>query len=236
MKTWIEQVFAEAAMPLDGKQIDQLAQYGELLKTWNQKINLTAIVEDESIVRKHFLDCALLSRAVPENARLLDIGSGAGFPGMVLAVVRPDLQIDLLDSLQKRTRFQTLVKETLSLENLRQCIHGRAEVLAHEPAFREQYEVVTSRAVASLPLLMELSAAYICLGGRLLAMKGPYAGEEVKAIGASYAQVGLDAPTVQSYMLPKNEERSIVAFHKTASTPLRYPRRPKAMERKPLGM
>lgn len=235
MKREILEGFAAAGLTIEEDQARRLASYGLLLREWNEIINLTAIIEPEAMVAKHFVDCAHLAHHLPRHSRGIDIGSGAGFPGIVVAVLRPDLEIELLDGLEKRTRFQEMMIDHLGLENVRACHHARAEVLAHEAGFREGYDWVTSRAVASLPLLLELSCGFLRIGGRLFAMKGPGVESELRLTGDGFATVGMNAPIVLRYMLPSGDERSIVLSEKLAPTPDKYPRRPKAMERKPLG-
>ena len=149
-------LFAAAGMPLYEQQYCQLQAYLKTLAETNEKMNLTAITEPAEVWAKHFLDsAALLCHAkLPTGASCIDVGTGAGFPAMVLAVLRPDVQFTLLDSLQKRVRFLEQTAQLLGLGNVR-CIHARAEEAARQPELREQFDFATARAVAALPVLAE---------------------------------------------------------------------------------
>ena len=156
-------LFEKENLELSSVQAEQLDRYGDLLLDWNQRMNLTAITQPEEVAVKHFLDSALFLRhsgTLPETLSLIDVGTGAGFPGLVLAVLKPNWKITLLDSLQKRVNFLETVCRELELDNVR-CIHNRAEDGGQAPALREQFQVATARAVANLPLLCEYCLPFV---------------------------------------------------------------------------
>lgn len=233
--------FTDAGIAINEKQIDQLATYKELLLQWNSKMNLTAITEEQEMIRKHFLDAALLSPLIEKfslkhtaEATLLDVGTGAGFPGLVLATMMPNLRVSCLDGLQKRIKFLQTVVNELSLSNVVALYHGRAEDFANQPNHREKYDFVTARAVASLPQLLELTVPFVKIDGAFIAMKGPDA--ETELVKAAKAMVELEVVLVhrETFMTSVGEKRQILVFRKKASTKEIYPRKPKAIKNKPL--
>ena len=165
---------AEFGIILDETKIKKLNLYGNLLLEWNEKINLTAITEPEDVLIKHFYDCILFFKhnEVPVGASLIDVGTGAGFPGLVLKIVREDLKVTLLDSLNKRITFLKDVIEKCELKTI-EAIHSRAEDGGKNPLYREKFDIACARAVANMPVLMEYCAPFVKVGGRFIAMKGP---------------------------------------------------------------
>ncbi|MFQ8951628.1 MAG: 16S rRNA (guanine(527)-N(7))-methyltransferase RsmG, partial [Oscillospiraceae bacterium] len=170
---------AEFGVKIDREITERLNLYGNLLLEWNEKINLTAITAPEDVLYKHFYDCILFFKAVTpdKNAEIIDVGTGAGFPGMVLKIIRPDLKITLLDSLNKRLLFLNEVISQLGLQDI-STVHMRAEDAGRAPAHREKYDIACARAVASLPILMEYCLPLVKKGGSFIAMKGASAAEE----------------------------------------------------------
>ena len=163
--------------------VERLDRYAQLLLEKNQVMNLTAITEPEQVARLHMLDCAALLNVCPlEGRRLLDVGTGAGFPGMVLKILVPSLDVTLLDSLNKRLDWLAETCGALGLHGVR-TVHARAEEKSHDPAFREQFDAVTSRAVAELRTLCELCLPYVKVGGVFLAMKSVDSDGELSAAG-----------------------------------------------------
>lgn len=199
----------------------------------NKQMNLTAITDPEDVVRRHFVDCALLLTDVPMNGhRILDIGSGAGFPGMVLAILRPDWQITCMDGLDKRVVFLSTLALEMNLSNV--CaIHARAEMLARDSTHRAQYDVVTSRAVSDLPRLLELSVPFLRMGGSLLAMKGAHVHDEV-ALAQRAAELLGTSPAMLRCFEVSGEARAVVRYDKILPTDDRFPRQPKAIRSRPL--
>ena len=212
----------------------QFAVYQEMLLRWNEKINLTAITQPREIAEKHFLDSLMLlaAREIPRGSRLIDVGTGAGFPGIPLKIARPDIQLTLLDSLQKRTVFLGELSRALGQEN--EIIHGRAEEVAHSAGHREAYDFASARAVAALSLLSEICLPFLCVGGVFCAMKGPDCNEEVKGAEAGITLLGGDAATFYPYQLPTSGRRVICMSEKSSQTPQIYPRKHKQMTKKPL--
>ncbi|MBR7133792.1 MAG: 16S rRNA (guanine(527)-N(7))-methyltransferase RsmG [Clostridia bacterium] len=215
--------------------IKQLNAYGNLLLEWNEKINLTAITEPEDVLYKHFYDCVLFLKhcKLSDSASLIDVGTGAGFPGMVLKIVRPDLKVTLLDSLNKRLVFLNDVIEKLSLSGV-ETVHLRAEEAGKSKEHREKYDVATARAVAALPVLAEYCAPLVKKGGSFVAMKGPSAFEEAELCSNATKVLGLERPVIICETLTGNEQRAFVTFKKISQTPPKYPRKPNDISKQPL--
>jgi 16S rRNA (guanine527-N7)-methyltransferase len=181
----------ERGMGLTRVQLDMFAQYKALLLEWNTRINLTAITDDEGIWQKHFADSLTLLPLLPAGGgqTLIDIGTGAGFPGIPLKIARPDINIVLMDSLRKRVLFLRDAVEKLNLDGI-ECIHARAEEAARLDAHRGLYDVCTARAVARLDVLVGYCLPFVKPGGSFLAMKGPDAADEVERAGAAIKKAG----------------------------------------------
>ena len=212
----------------------KLEDYAACLVAYNENVNLTAITDGDGILKKHFIDSLLLhgicKAQFPEGGRVLDIGSGAGFPGVPLALQRPDLRITLLDSLNKRIMFLQQLCEKLGLSY--EAVHGRAEQLAKDETYREQFDVVTARAVAALPTLAEYSLPFVKIGGYWIAMKGP--GEDVQPALQAMHVLGGKLIDTQRYTLPDGEERVIYVVKKLSPTPTKFPRNSGQIKAKPL--
>lgn len=213
-----------------GEELSEgLFRYAELLSEWNRKFNLTAITEEEEVEVKHFADSLSLLNVseIPEGAKLLDIGSGAGFPGIPVKLARPDLDIVLLDSLNKRITFLNTVIEELKLQGI-SAIHGRAEELARKTEFRERFDVVTSRAVARLNLLCEYALPFVRQGGMFVAMKGSEVSAEISEAETAIRLLGGESAKCREIRLTLDggEEIShhLVVIRKKGKTPTKYPR------------
>lgn len=207
----------------------------ELLR-WNQKGNLTAITSPKDIVIKHFLDSLLVVKAVSlePDKQLIDIGTGAGFPGIPLKILQPSLKVTLVDSQLKRIRFLEHLVRCLELKDT-QILHARAEVLGQDPAHREQYDYATARAVAELPVLLEYSLPLVKVGGLLIALKGPKGEEELAEASYALVELGGVLETRWEGVLPGGEGRRLIYLvRKVFPTPLRYPRKPGEPAKKPL--
>lgn len=204
----------------------QLARFGALLLEKNQVMNLTAIREPEQAARLHMLDCAaLLLCAGFEGKTLIDVGTGAGFPGVPLKILVPSLQVTLADSLGKRVDWLGEACQSLELSGVARR-HARAEELALEPGFRDSFDFAVSRAVASLPLLCELCLPFVKVGGRFLAMKGPECEEEMAQAAGGIARLGGQLRPSFNYRIPGTEVvHRVVQVEKIAPTPKGYPRR-----------
>lgn len=218
------QLAADYDITVTPEQIEQFQIYSDFLLDYNEKVNLTAIREEEEVITKHFLDSLFTLDAydIPDNAKVIDIGTGAGFPGIPMKIVRPDIQLTLLDSLNKRIVFLELLEEKLGLDN--ELIHGRAEHFALEENYREQYDVVVSRAVANLASLSEYCLPFVEVGGMFLALKGPSYDEELQNAQDSIYSMGGEFVDVACFELPDGDERNILLIEKIDQTPPNFPR------------
>ena len=217
----------------DPRAIARYRIYYDYLDVQNRVMNLTAISGEEDSARLHFLDCAaLLKEADFAGRRVIDVGTGAGFPGLALKVACPSIQLTLLDSLDKRVRFlQTLCKK-LGFADV-QCLHARAEEAPAE--LRQSCDIAVSRAVARLNLLCELCLPFVKVGGLFLAMKGPGAEEELDEAKRAIAALGGEAEGIRIYDVPGTElEHNVIVIRKVRDTPNRYPRRWAQMKKQPL--
>lgn len=224
---------------LDAEALDRFARYRDLLLARNAQFNLTAIRDPEEIERKLFLDAlailpsldSAVSPYADHRIRLVDVGAGAGFPGLPLKIARPGLELTLIDATAKKTAFLNEVIADLGMSNAR-AVHGRAEELGHDPGYREQFDIACARAVASLPILLEYVVPFLCVGGTALLPKGLQIDEELRD-GKRAASI-LGAEIVSADRLPV-EGTSLVVAAKAKRTPADYPRRTGIPSRSPLG-
>ena len=226
----------EAGIPLTAEQIGQFSVYNEMLLDWNTRMNLTALTAPEDVAVKHIIDSlTAYDAALFDGARtLIDVGTGAGLPGIPLAVYAPHLTVTLLDSLNKRMRFLTEVTAAMGLQNVR-CIHARAEEAARTAEHRAAYDIVVSRAVARLPVLLEYTLPFVRVGGTLLALKGRAYAEEQKEARRAAEVLGGDRITARPVHLPGLDDvRAILTVTKERQTPAIYPRGGGAPARRPL--
>jgi 16S rRNA (guanine527-N7)-methyltransferase len=229
---------AEFGVQLSPEQLSALATYRDLLCEWNQRFNLTAIADPEEVLTKHFLDSLSVARVLNLGRRktLIDVGTGAGFPGLVLKIAYPHLRVTLLDSLEKRLRFLDRVAEELGLAEVF-TVHARAEDAAKPGpgTLRERFDVVTARAVARLRVLAEWTLPFARLGGVMVAMKGPGVGAEVEEAGPALRRLGGRAERVEELVLPRTDVgRSLVLIVKERATPKDLPRQPGSAKKDPL--
>lgn len=220
---------------LDAGKAPVLARYGQLLLEKNQVMNLTAITQPEQVARLHMLDCAaLLGCADLKEKSLIDVGTGAGFPGLVLKILEPSLELTLLDSLEKRLNWLAEVCADLGLMGVR-FVHARAEEQALDPAFREQFDLATARAVASMSALSEICLPYVKVGGRFLAMKSVESADEVDQAATAISKLGGRLEKRYDYTIPGTEIRHrVVPVSKIGATPPIYPRRWAKIQKNPL--
>lgn len=231
---YLKEMLAGYGIDINADMAEKFKKYSELLLEWNQKINLTAITDPKEIVIKHFVDSLLLSSAIDiQDQTIVDIGTGAGFPGIPLKIARPKIKLTLLDSLNKRLIFLKEVINNLTLDNV-SIIHARAEDGAREKNLRENFSIATSRAVASLPALLEYTLPYVKVGGIFAAMKGPNADEEVEASQNALDILGGELKEIKKYVLPDGSMRNIVIIKKVKKVPSKYPRRGVKISKKPL--
>jgi len=209
---------------LNEAQIEKLYKYMNLLIEWNQKMNLTSIVDPEEIIVKHFVDSLTIQKYIEKNASVLDVGTGAGFPGIPLKIVREDIKVTLLDSLNKRIIFLDEVIDILELKEVF-AIHGRAEEMGRNKEYRERYNTVVSRAVASLSALLEYMSPFVRVGGKLICMKGPKLVEELEESGNAIKTLGLEVEKTEEIVLPNTDmQRNVLTVRKASSTVEKYPR------------
>ncbi len=222
-------------LSLNNQQLEQFRKYKQLLIEYNKIVNLTTITEPTEVVIKHFYDSLTPGFYLDfYNKRVIDIGAGAGFPGIPLKILYPALDLTLLDSLKKRVTFLEEACRQLGLDDVT-LIHGRAEELAKSELHREQYDIVVARAVARLNVLAELSLPFVRVGGVLVAMKGSRANEELKEARAAIKLLGGQGAKVYDLELPNGSGgRKIVVINKVLRSPTRYPRKPGEPARKPL--
>ena len=235
IKEIIKSATADYKIQLTENQLEQLEKYFKLLVEWNEKINLTAITDEQGVAVKHFADSLSLFNYVdiPENSTIIDIGTGAGFPGIVLKIARPDIRLTLLDSLQKRLNFLDTVLSELSLDAV--LIHSRAEDGGQDIDLRESFDFVVSRAVARLNVLAEYCIPYARLSGSFIAMKGPDAENEIADGRKAVQTLGGKIKNIHTFSLALDGgERTIIEIEKIAPTPDKYPRSYGKIKAKPL--
>lgn len=217
----------------DSIAVERFRNYYELLEKTNQTMNLTAITGEENVARLHFLDCAsILTETDLSGKTVMDIGTGAGFPGLVLKILRPETNLVLIDSLDKRIGFLREVCTQLGLSGV-ECIHGRAEELAGE--YREKGDIVTSRAVAGLNVLSELCLPYVKEEGMFVSMKGPDYEEELNAAKPAIKELGGKTEKCSSYVIPGTDiTHSLIFIRKLRPSPAKYPRRWAQIKKTPI--
>ncbi len=228
------ELLKNAPLSLDDKALERLNIYGNLLIEWNEKMNLTAITEPRDVVIKHFLDCLTFFKAVnpQENAKIIDVGTGAGFPGMVLKIARPDLQVTLLDSLNKRLIFLKEVTNKTGLDL--KIIHSRAEEGGRKAELREKFDFSCARAVAPLNVLLEYCTPFVKTGGFFVAMKGPAALDEIEAAKNAARLLNVKLQNKTHLTLEGTDERFIIEYKKLSQTPPKFPRISAKISKTPL--
>lgn len=232
----MKEAAADVNMNLSEEQYDKFIKYMRLVQEWNQKINLTAITEDEEFIKKHFIDCikAFKSEELKNAKNLIDVGTGAGFPGLPIAIMREDLNVTLLDSLNKRINFLNIVINELGLKNVI-TIHSRAEDGARKKELRENFDVATSRAVANMTVLSEFCLPYVKVGGHFVALKGPAIEEELKASKNALGVLGGRLKEVIELEIEDTDlKHNVVIVSKEKECPNSYPRKAGIITKKPL--
>lgn len=226
----------ELSILLNDKQIQQFEQYYNILVEWNKVMNLTAITEYEEVVEKHFLDSLTIVDAInmEKIETLIDVGTGAGFPGIPLKIAFPHLKVTLLDSLNKRIKFLNEVIDLLELDDIK-TIHGRAEDYAKQAEYREQYDICVSRAVANLATLSEYCLPYVKVDGLFVPYKSGEIDEELKSSEKAVSILGGKVEEVVKFQLPGTDiGRSFVKIHKIKETKKKYPRKAGMPTKEPL--
>lgn len=236
MKDILKNGLESFGIEFNNETIERFCLYYELLIDYNKKVNLTAITEPKEVAVKHFLDStSLLSAISIENeAKLIDVGTGAGFPGMALKIVRNDLSVTLADSLNKRVDFLKLCAHELGFEDI-ECIHTRAEDLAQKDGYRECYDIATARAVANMSTLSEYCLPFVKVGGKFAALKGPLANEEVQSAENAICTLGGGNVCIKLVgMADYDISHCIISVDKIRQTPAKYPRSGNKPLNKPL--
>ncbi len=224
----------ELNINLNDREMEKFVEYKELLKEWNKKINITAIKDDEEIDIKHFLDSltTLSTQLFNNKTKVIDVGTGGGFPGLPLKILKNDMELVLLDSLNKRINFLKEVVNKLNLKNV-EAIHGRAEDYGKDPFYREKFDIAISRAVASLNVLSEYCLPFVKVGGYFIAMKGSEIDEELDEAKKAIKILGGNVKKKEIIKIPNsNIVHSLIIIEKIKKTPTKYPRtagKPKKM-------
>ena len=216
------------------EQLEQFFEYMNLLIEWNEKMNLTAIVEPNEIILKHFIDSITILKEIDNSSKIIDVGTGAGFPGVPLRIMNSTLNVTLADSLNKRLIFLQEVVNQLGLKNL-EIIHARAEELGQNKKYREKFDVATSRAVANLSTLSEYLIPLVKKDGKIISMKAGGAQEEIETARKAIKILGGKIEGIEEFKLPQTEiERTIILIRKENCTPNRYPRKAGVPSKEPI--
>ena len=234
--TLFEKDLSDLGLSLSKEQIEKFLRYYELLIEWNEKINLTAITTYEDVLKKHFVDSLSLCKAmdVDQGLTVIDVGTGAGFPGLALKIAFPNLKMTLLDSLQKRIVFLNQVIEELKLSDI-ETIHGRAEDYAGKAEYREGFDLCVSRAVANLSTLSEYCLPFVKMGGQFISYKSEKIEEEMKQAKNAITILGGEVKKQVEFTLPSSDiYRNLVVIEKKKNTPKKYPRKAGLPSKEPL--
>lgn len=219
---------------IDDNQSEKFYKYMQLLLDWNEKINLTAITEPNEIIIKHFIDSITIEKYIKSYSKVIDVGTGAGFPGIPLSILRNDINVTLMDSLNKRIKFLDEVILENKLNNV-DTIHGRAEELARNKDFRGKFDVATSRAVASLNVLLEYMIPFLKVGGFCICMKGSNIEEEINNSQKALKLLNCSIEEIKNFDLPGSDYgRNIIIVKKNGETPNKFPRKPGTPSKEPI--
>ena len=234
MKTFLKELAEQIDVKLSDKMVEQFFIYKDLLKEWNEKINLTAITDEDEVAVKHFLDCLSIKALLPDGASVADVGTGAGFPGIPLKIANPTVNLTLVDSLNKRTKFLAEAVQKLNLENT-EIVWGRAEDVGKDENHREKYDICVSRAVANLTTLCELCLPFVKVGGKLICLKGPKASDEAAEAKRAIKILGGELEGINEYEIPDADlKHNAVIIKKISQTPTKYPRKAPKPAKEPL--
>ena len=215
-------------------QQEQFEKYKNLLLEWNEKINLTAITEEDEIILKHFIDSMTILKHIKGNNSIVDVGTGAGFPGIPVKIANSSINVTLVDSLNKRLIFLEDVINQLNIKNIK-TVHSRAEEFGQNKNYREKFDIATSRAVANLSVLVEYLLPLVKVGGKCICMKGSDVQEELKNSKEAIKTLGGEVELVDEFNLPESDiKRNIIIIKKIKQTPNKYPRKPGVPSKDPL--
>ena len=231
----LNELFEKYDITLAEEQTERLDKYAELLVRRNEQINLTAITDPAGIAEKHFWDSIypFTLFELPEGAKLIDVGTGAGFPSCPLKVYRDDVRLTLLDSLNKRVNFLQELSDMIALDA--ECVHGRAEEFGKKAEYREQFDIATARAVANLRDLCEYCLPFVKVGGLFAALKGSSGSEELEQAKPAIKLLGGKTEKVIEYTLPSGDGRTLILIRKLSETPAKFPRNAGQMKKRPLS-
>jgi 16S rRNA (guanine527-N7)-methyltransferase len=233
----LRQQFLLNGIELTDEQVEQFLLYYEMLIQWNEVMNLTAITEFDEVLIKHFIDSTAIHQIVDMNKvqKMIDVGTGAGFPGIPLKIIYPDMEITLLDSLNKRIQFLQTVCEKLNLSKV-ECIHGRAEDFGRNPAYRENYDLCVSRAVANLSTLSEYCTPFVRVGGKFVSYKADQVEDEVEQAKEAIRKLHCEMDGIEKVQLHGSElTRSFVKIYKKGKLNPKYPRKAGLPAKNPLS-
>lgn len=227
-------LLAEFDLTLDTLAKERFKTYATMLTEWNEKVNLTAITDPQGILYKHFYDCLLFLKhiKIPQNASVIDVGTGAGFPGLVLKIARPDINLTLLDGLDKRLKFLGAVLNATNLEA--ELLHSRAEDAGRNECYRERFDIATARAVANLRVLSELCCPLVKKNGLFVSMKGDGGSDEAYQSQNAFKLLGMEKPSVIDEKLPGGDSRTFIISKKISQTSPKYPRNYGKIKKSPL--
>ena len=232
----LENAFEQLNISVSSETVSKFEKHMKLVLEWNKKVNLTAITNEDDFIKKHFIDSILCAGfdEIKNADTLIDVGTGAGFPGVPLALVFPDKQFLLIDSLGKRIKILYEILETLGISNVTP-IHTRAEDLAHKKEYREKFDICFSRAVANLATLAEYCLPFVNIGGAFISYKGPDAGEELKWAGNAIKLLGGEAEDIRKINIEGFDlDHNIIIVKKKRNTPVKYPRKAGTPTKEPL--
>lgn len=226
----------DVGIELTEEKYNQFIKYMKLVQEWNEKINLTAITEDEDVIKKHFIDCIKIFKceSISKAKNVIDVGTGAGFPGIPIAIMKPEIDVTLLDSLNKRINFLNTVVTELGLKNV-VTIHSRAEDGARRRDLREKFDIATSRAVANMAVLSEYCLPYVKIGGNFIALKGPAVEQELQDGSKAVEILGGEINKIVEVEIEETDlKHNIVEVNKIKSTSKVYPRKAGTITKKPI--
>jgi 16S rRNA (guanine527-N7)-methyltransferase len=233
-KNKMKSILKEININITDEQLKKFFNYMNLMLEWNEKINLTAITEVDDVIMKHFVDCLTLLDYLKENETIVDVGTGAGFPGIPLAIMNEKNEFTLVDSLNKRINFLNDVKEKINLKNVT-TIHARAEEFGQNKKYREQFDIAVSRAVANLSVLVEFLLPMIKVNGKVICMKGSQIKEELEEAKFAIKELGGIIKERKEFYLPGTDiKRNIIIIEKIKNTPKKYPRKAGTPSKQPL--
>lgn len=233
MKNKLKNIFLENNFELNDENVDKFNVFYNFLAENNEKFNLTRIISEEDVIKKHFLDSVSGAEFIPENAKVIDVGAGGGFPSIPLKIIRPDINLTMIDSVNKKVDFLNETTNKLSLKNA-VAIHCRVEDFAHDQKNRESFDVCVARAVANLSTLAEYCIPLVQVGGLFIAYKGALAEEELKQSKNALTTLGAELIKIYNYTIEEGRTNCLLIFKKNRRTPNQFPRRNNKPRKQPL--